>query len=73
VIIIIKSAHHSVPPDHSLASKQMAGKKKEKFRITMAFACNADRSEHLPPIYIGKSKKPLPSLGSTTKTIKKLG
>jgi hypothetical protein len=36
----------------------MSGKKKDKFRITMAFACNADGSERLPPIYIGKSKKP---------------
>jgi len=36
----------------------MAGKKREKFRITIAFACNADGSEHLPPIYIGKSKLP---------------
>jgi len=36
----------------------MAGKKKEKFRITIAFACNADGSERLPPIYIGKAKKP---------------
>jgi len=36
----------------------MSGKKKEKFRITIAFACNADGSEKLQPIYIGKSKKP---------------
>jgi hypothetical protein len=38
----------------------MAGKKKEKYCITIAFACNADHegSEHLPPIYIGKSKHP---------------
>jgi DDE superfamily endonuclease len=36
----------------------MAGKKKEKFRITMLFACNADGSECVPPMYIGKAKKP---------------
>jgi DDE superfamily endonuclease len=36
----------------------MSGKKRDKFRITMAFACNADGSEHFPPIYIGRSKKP---------------
>lgn len=48
----------SAPPDRGLASKQMSGKKKEKFRITIAFACNADGSERLPPIYIGKAKKP---------------
>jgi len=47
----------SAPPDQGLASKQMAGKKKEKFRITILFACNADGSECLPPMYIGKAKK----------------
>jgi hypothetical protein len=36
----------------------MSGKKNKKFRITMAFACNANGSECMPPIYIGKSKKP---------------
>jgi hypothetical protein len=36
----------------------MAGKKKEKFRITMFFACNTDGSECIPPMYIGKAKKP---------------
>jgi len=36
----------------------MSGKKKEKFRITIGFTCNADGSEKLPPIYIGKSKQP---------------
>jgi hypothetical protein len=35
----------------------MAGKKKEKFRITMFLACNTDGSECLPPMYIGKAKK----------------
>ena len=34
------------------------GKKREKFYITIAFACNADRNKCLPPIYIGKSKLP---------------
>jgi len=36
----------------------MAGKKKENFHITIAFTCNADGSECLPPIYIGKAEKP---------------
>jgi hypothetical protein len=48
----------SAPPDRGLATKQFSGKKKEKFRITIGFACNADGSEKLDPIYIGKSKKP---------------
>jgi len=38
--------------------KQMSGKKKEKFHLTIRFACNADGSERLPPIYIRKAKKP---------------
>ncbi|KIK78999.1 hypothetical protein PAXRUDRAFT_70136, partial [Paxillus rubicundulus Ve08.2h10] len=33
------------PPDHGLASKQMSGKKKDKFCISIGFACNADGSE----------------------------
>ncbi|KAF8235102.1 hypothetical protein L208DRAFT_1258716, partial [Tricholoma matsutake] len=41
-----------------LALTQMAGKKKEKFRIMMLFTCNTDGSECLPPMYIGKAKKP---------------
>jgi hypothetical protein len=36
----------------------MAGKKKEKFRITLGFACDADGSKKLPVMYIGKAKKP---------------
>jgi hypothetical protein len=36
----------------------MASKKKEKFCITLGFACNADGSEKPPIMYIGKAKKP---------------
>ena len=36
----------------------MSGKKNERFRITLGFACNADGSEKLPAFYIGKSAKP---------------
>ncbi|KAH7925285.1 DDE-domain-containing protein [Leucogyrophana mollusca] len=46
------------PPDRGLATRQMSGKKKDKFRITLAFACNADGTEKLPVFYIGKSKNP---------------
>jgi hypothetical protein len=46
------------PPDRGLATKQMSGKKASKFRITLGLACNADGSEKLPPIYIGKFEKP---------------
>ncbi len=48
----------SMPPDRGLAAKQLSGKKGNKFRITVGFACNADGSEKLPAIYIGKWKKP---------------
>lgn len=46
------------PPDRGLATKQMSGKKKDKFRITVGLACNSDGSEKFEPIYIGKSKRP---------------
>ncbi|KIM74849.1 hypothetical protein PILCRDRAFT_79648, partial [Piloderma croceum F 1598] len=46
------------PPDRGLALKQMKGKKSNKFRITVTFACNTDGSEKLPIFYIGKSKQP---------------
>ena len=48
----------SAPPDQGLASKQMSGKKSNKFCITVSFACNADGSERLPIFFIGKSKRP---------------
>lgn len=48
----------SAPLDHGLASKQMSGKKSNKFCITVTFACNADGSEKLPVFFIGKSKQP---------------
>ncbi|KAF9224678.1 hypothetical protein BS17DRAFT_826357 [Gyrodon lividus] len=34
-------------PDCGLSTKQMSGKKKEKFQITLGLACNADGSEKL--------------------------
>jgi len=43
----------------------MSGKKKDKFRITIGFACNADGTEKLPAFYIGKSKKPQCFKGKT--------
>lgn len=55
----------SAPPDRGLATRQMSGKKSDKFRITLGLACNADGSEKLPPIYIGKSAKPQCFKGKT--------
>jgi len=56
---------HSAPPDRGLATAQMSGKKKDKFRITMVIACNADGSEKLPLVFIGKSAKPRCFKGKT--------
>lgn len=36
----------------------MSGKKKDKFRITLGFCCNADGSEKDELLYIGRSKMP---------------
>jgi hypothetical protein len=46
------------PPDRGLAFQQMSGKKRSKFRISIGFACNADGSEKMPPVFIGKYKWP---------------
>jgi hypothetical protein len=48
----------SAPPDHGLATKQMSGRKKDKFRISVGFACNVDGSEKLEPFFIGRARKP---------------
>jgi hypothetical protein len=45
------------PPDRGLATKQMSGKKKSKFRITLGFACNAEGQKE-EVFFIGKSKQP---------------
>jgi len=50
--------YDSAPPDRGLATQQMSGKKQDKFRITMGLACNADGSEKLPILLIGKYAKP---------------
>ncbi|KIN94147.1 hypothetical protein M404DRAFT_169052 [Pisolithus tinctorius Marx 270] len=46
------------PPDCGLAMQQMSGKKNDKFRINVGVACNADGSEKLPLLLIGKYKNP---------------
>jgi len=47
----------SAPPDHGLTTKQLSGKKREKFQITVTFACNSDGSEKMPAFFIGYSKQ----------------
>ena len=44
------------PPDRGLSQRQMSGKQANKFRITIAFACNSDGSEKKNLFFIGKSK-----------------
>ena len=68
------------PPDRGMATHKISGKKKNKFQITITFACNATGTEKLPPFFIGKFKKPHcfqkswgNSLVSTIRTTKKLG
>jgi hypothetical protein len=45
-------------PERGLADRPLAGKKQKKDRITVLFTTNADGSEKLPALYIGKSKQP---------------
>lgn len=47
-------------PDRSLSTRTLPGRKKDKARISILFACNSDGSERLPLWIIGKSKKPRP-------------
>ena len=47
-----------MPPDRGLATKQMSGKKSNKFRVTVGFMCNASGTKKWPLFYIGKFKQP---------------
>ncbi|CAA7037302.1 unnamed protein product [Microthlaspi erraticum] len=44
--------------DHSLATKQLEGKKQDKERLTVVICCNEDGSEKIPLWIIGKYAKP---------------
>ncbi len=44
--------------DHSLATKQLEGRKKDKERITLALCCNGDGSDKVPLWIIGKFANP---------------
>jgi hypothetical protein len=44
-------------PDRGLATKQMSGKKANKQRISILFACS-ETGEKLPPLFIGHAKRP---------------
>jgi hypothetical protein len=47
-----------MPPDRGLSRVKMSGVKGKKTRITYAFTVNADGSDILDPLIIGKYKKP---------------
>jgi len=47
-----------MPPDQGLANKKSAGVKGKRVRLTYLLATNADGSEKLPPLIIGKAKRP---------------
>lgn len=44
--------------DHSLATKQLEGRKQDKERLTVVICCNSDGSEKVPLWIIGKYAKP---------------
>jgi hypothetical protein len=48
----------SLEPDRSLATQRLAGRKKNKERITIALCSNADGSHKIDPLVIGKYRKP---------------
>jgi hypothetical protein len=47
-----------MPPDRGLMDRQMAGVKGVKKRITYTLTTNADGTEKLPPLIIGKAARP---------------
>ncbi|KZT53130.1 DDE-domain-containing protein [Calocera cornea HHB12733] len=47
-----------MPPNRTLATKQMSGRKTEKHRLSYAFTVNADGSEKLEPLIIGRFRRP---------------
>ena len=47
-----------MPPDRGLSIKKCSGVKGTKVRLTYLLVSNADGSEKLPPLIIGKAKKP---------------
>ncbi|KAH9468531.1 hypothetical protein Pst134EA_033366 [Puccinia striiformis f. sp. tritici] len=48
----------SMPPDTGLAFNKSHGVKGNKTRMTLAVTCNADGTEKLPILFIGKYKRP---------------
>lgn len=49
---------YRMSPSKTLATHQRKGAKKSKERVTLALCSNADGSDKMPPLVIGKSKNP---------------
>ena len=49
---------YRLEPDQTLATHRLAGRKKDKERLTIALCANADGSHKLNPLVIGKFAKP---------------
>lgn len=49
---------YRMPPDRSLATKQMSGVKGDKTRISIALTTNADGSDRRAPLFIGHARRP---------------
>ncbi|CAG8715642.1 34106_t:CDS:2, partial [Racocetra persica] len=49
---------YQLEPDRTLVNRRIAGRKKNKERISVALCANADRSYKLAPLMIGKYAKP---------------
>ncbi|KZO92661.1 DDE-domain-containing protein, partial [Calocera viscosa TUFC12733] len=47
-----------MPPDRTLATKQLAGLKGDKWRLSYAFTTNADGSDRFNPLVIGRYQRP---------------
>jgi len=48
---------YGLQADHSLATKQLEGRKQDKERLTVVICCNEDGSEKIPLWIIGKYTK----------------
>ncbi len=49
---------YQMPPRDTIAPARIPGRKKKKERITSLACCNADGSEKMPLLFVGKSANP---------------
>ncbi|KIK75217.1 hypothetical protein PAXRUDRAFT_173446 [Paxillus rubicundulus Ve08.2h10] len=52
------SLFYAMPPNHGLSNKKQSGVKGNNAQLTYLFTTNADGSQKLPPLVIGKAQKP---------------